>query len=245
MFAGKSHTVRKSLCNLLNGNTQSLQRPGSSVLVTWVNCMSVSSAGEVYAQVAATATAGCSNDWQHQQHYQQQDEQPDTLSACDDKQQHQQREQQSISFAALLDCLQQQQVTSSHSSKASSKTTPAPKRYRAKRTRGSSSTSDSNPGTTTTSSTSSSLQSHIIVLDEVDNIAKKSLSDLVQLFKLPYEAGVQVLAVGIANSIDLTERTLPELKLQLVTPRLITFSAYTTTQLAAILDSLLQQLPCK
>jgi len=214
------------------------------VLVTWVNCMSVSSAGEVYAQVAATAAAGCSSDWQHQQHDQQQDEQPDTLSACDDNQQHQQREQQSISFAALLDCLQQQQATSSHSSKASSKSTPAPKRYRAKRSRGSSSTSDSNPGAIT-SSTSSSLQSHIIVLDEVDNIAKKSLSDLVQLFKLPYEAGVQVLVVGIANSIDLTERTLPELKLQLVTPRLITFSAYTTTQLAAILDSLLQQLPCK
>ena len=56
---------------------------------------------------------------------------------------------------------------------------------------------------------------------------------------------LQVLVVGIANSIDLTERTLPELKLQLVTPRLITFNAYTSRQLATILESVVQQLPCK
>jgi cell division control protein 6 len=84
-----------------------------------------------------------------------------------------------------------------------------------------------------------------VVLDEIDNIAKKSLPDLVQLFKLPHEPGVSVLVVGIANSIDLTERTLPELRLQLVTPSLITFNAYSAKQLGAILNSLLQQLPTK
>lgn len=42
-----------------------------------------------------------------------------------------------------------------------------------------------------------------------------------------------------------TERTLPELKLALVTPRLITFNAYSAKQLGAILEGVLEQMPSK
>eukprot|EP00879_Flechtneria_rotunda_P019090 GHRR01020044.1.p1 GENE.GHRR01020044.1~~GHRR01020044.1.p1 ORF type:complete len:500 (+),score=236.86 GHRR01020044.1:890-2389(+) len=91
----------------------------------------------------------------------------------------------------------------------------------------------------------SSSTKHIIVLDEVDNLVKKSQADLVQLYMLPHEPNLNVLLIGIANSIDLTERALPELKLKLVSPTLICFPAYTTQQLANILASCVCKLPTK
>jgi Cdc6-like AAA superfamily ATPase len=209
--------------------------------------MSVSSPGEVFAHIAATARAGrSSNDWQQQQ----QQQHPDRL---DDEQQlplydgqpHKEQQQQSMSFDALLDCLQQQHMQAAHPN-SSSKPSKGTKRYRAARSTPRSSTSAA-AACDNSSSSSSNLQQppHIVVLDEIDNIAKHSLPGMVQLFKLPYTPGVSVMVVGIANSIDLTERTLPELRLQLVTPRLITFSAYTAQQLAAILERVLDQLPSR
>eukprot|EP00775_Hariotina_reticulata_P008574 gene8574-8756_t len=56
---------------------------------------------------------------------------------------------------------------------------------------------------------------------------------------------VRVLLIGIANSIDLTERMLPELKLKMVSPTLICFPAYTSKQLTNILTACVAQLPCK
>lgn len=224
--------------------------------------MAVSSAGEVYAQVAATAQAGTNSDWLQEQQQQQHSDSDDLLPSAshNDQQQQQQRQHLSVNLSALLKCLQrpyqQQQQMPASLKKASSttsssrKVSAAPKHYHAARASSSNSSGltppPSNQGVAISSSKgSSTLQRHIIVLDEVDNIAKCSLSDLVQLFQLPHTPGVQVMVVGIANCIDLTERTLPELKLQLVTPRLLTFNAYTTRQLAAILDSVVQQLPCK
>lgn len=203
--------------------------------------MSVSSAGEVHAQVAATARAGHSSDWQHSQH-EQQDSNETTQLPFDEQQLPQ---QQSLSFESLLDCLQQHKPPA----QLSASSTRGTKRYRATRSSCSASTAATNPSANPSSSSNvpqhTSLPPHIVVLDEIDNIAKKSLSDLVQLFKLPHQPGVSVLVVGIANSIDLTERALPELRLQLVTPRLVTFNAYTAQQLGAILDTIVQQMPCK
>lgn len=229
--------MRKSLSHLLTCSSG----PKPQCLITWINCMSVSSAGEVHAQVAATARAGHSSDWQHSQH-EQQDSNETTQLPFDEQQLPQ---QQSLSFESLLDCLQQHKPPA----QLSASSTRGTKRYRATRSSCSASTAATNPSANPSSSSNvpqhTSLPPHIVVLDEIDNIAKKSLSDLVQLFKLPHQPGVSVLVVGIANSIDLTERALPELRLQLVTPRLVTFNAYTAQQLGAILDTIVQQMPCK
>lgn len=61
------------------------------------------------------------------------------------------------------------------------------------------------------------------------------------LFMLPHQPGVRALVIGIANSIDLTERALPALKLRGCTPTLVPFPAYTTAQVMAILRSCLEQ----
>jgi hypothetical protein len=63
------------------------------------------------------------------------------------------------------------------------------------------------------------------------------------LFMLPHQPGVRALVIGIANSIDLTERALPALKLRGCTPALVAFPAYTAAQAAAILKACLAQLP--
>lgn len=64
-----------------------------------------------------------------------------------------------------------------------------------------------------------------------------------ELFMLPHQPGVRVLVIGIANSIDLTERALPALKLRGCTPRLLAFPAYTTAQVVRILKASLEDVP--
>ena len=59
---------------------------------------------------------------------------------------------------------------------------------------------------------------------------------------LPHHPGVHALVIGIANSIDLTERALPALKLRGCTPALLAFPAYSTAQVTAILNTCLEQL---
>ncbi len=51
--------------------------------------------------------------------------------------------------------------------------------------------------------------------------------------------------VGIANSIDLTERAVPELKLRGCTPQLMCFAAYSKTQVLAILRACQERLPAR
>lgn len=60
---------------------------------------------------------------------------------------------------------------------------------------------------------------------------------------LPHQPGARVFVIGIANSIDLTERALPALKLRGCTPALVPFPAYSTAQVAGILGACLEQLP--
>jgi Cdc6-like AAA superfamily ATPase len=89
------------------------------------------------------------------------------------------------------------------------------------------------------------VRKHIIVLDEIDNLMKKGSQDVFDLFMLPYQPNLRILVIGIANSIDLTERALPELKLLGCTPELICFPAYTTKQISTILHKSLEALPTR
>lgn len=264
LYAGKSHTVRKVLHQLLSSD------PGAAT-VTWINCMSITSAGQVYGRVASSA-AGCSN-FQlqgHQQALQEHSVDSDLDSTCHAEldldiptaanNSNTNSSSSSKTYKQLVNTLSKPQVSCSHTSLTPSR--PTRKSYRATRSTTSSSSSsqvseaaDSSPAVTPVKIPSrsykgkqrsrSSTIKHIIVLDEIDNLVKKSQADLVQLFLLPHEPSVQVLVIGIANSIDLTERMLPELKLKMCSPQLICFPAYTTKQLTNILTTCLETLPCK
>ena len=89
------------------------------------------------------------------------------------------------------------------------------------------------------------VRKHVIVLDEIDNLMKKGSQDVFDLFMLPHQPNVRILVIGIANSIDLTERALPELKLLGCTPELVCFPAYTTKQISSILHKSLESLPAR
>jgi Cdc6-like AAA superfamily ATPase len=259
--AGKSHTVRKVLQQLLASHPD-------AATITWVNCMSINTASEVYAQVAASAD-GSSNFAPL----------PTTTSSSsgissscldDDDLAADINNCSSISSSCSTGVTTYQQLVErlgkppSSSSSSSTGSRPAPKSYRASRTsskqqqasRGSNE-NDAAPTRTpgskrssakdqqATTNSSSSSRCHIIVLDEIDNLAKKSHAELVQLFLLPQQPGLQLLLIGIANSIDLTERTLPELKLRMASPQLLCFPAYSTKQLGCILAACMEALPAK
>lgn len=56
-------------------------------------------------------------------------------------------------------------------------------------------------------------------------------------------AGSRLVVIGIANSIDMVDRTLPELKERGVAPTCILFSGYSAQQAAEIVQQRLQTLP--
>lgn len=85
----------------------------------------------------------------------------------------------------------------------------------------------------------------VLVLDEIDALARRGNEDLVALFMLPRSPKLSLLLVGIANSIDLTQRALPELQARLATPTLIPFPSYSTAQLGAILSAAADALPTR
>ena len=53
----------------------------------------------------------------------------------------------------------------------------------------------------------------------------------------------RLILVGIANSLDLTERLLPGLEARGCKPRLVAFPTYSRTQISTVLQERLQSLP--
>jgi Cdc6-like AAA superfamily ATPase len=254
--AGKSHTVLKVLQQLL------ASQPDAAT-ITWVNCMSINTASEVYAQVAASADGSSnfaplpattsSNSSAISSSCLDDDDLTADINNCS-----------SIScstgvttYQQLVERLGKPPSSSSTSSRPTSKSYRA-SRASSKQQQASKGSNENDAAPTRTPGSkrstakdqqatlnSSSSRRHIIVLDEIDNLAKKSHADLVQLFLLPQQPGLQLLLVGIANSIDLTERTLPELKLRMASPQLLCFPAYSTKQLGCILAACMEALPAK
>jgi Cdc6-like AAA superfamily ATPase len=256
--AGKSHTVRKVLQQLLASHPD-------AATITWVNCMSINTASEVYAQIAASADGSSnftplpattsSNSSAISSSCLDDDDLTADINNCS-----------SISSSCSTGVTTYQQLVERLGKPPSSSSTSsraAPKSYRASRSSSKQqqvsrrNENDAAPTTRTPGNKRSTAKDqqatpnsiisrrHIIVLDEIDNLAKKSHADLVQLFLLPQQPGLQLLLVGIANSIDLTERTLPELKLRMASPQLLCFPAYSTKQLGCILAACMEALPAK
>ena len=55
--------------------------------------------------------------------------------------------------------------------------------------------------------------SRIICIDEIDHLLTKERSTVYDMFEWPYISSQIIIVIGIANSVDLVERSLPLLKI--------------------------------
>ncbi|XP_021095542.1 cell division control protein 6 homolog isoform X2 [Heterocephalus glaber] len=82
----------------------------------------------------------------------------------------------------------------------------------------------------------------VLVLDELDQLDSKGQDVLYTLFEWPWLSGSRLVLIGIANTLDLTDRILPRLEArQHCKPQLLNFPPYTRSQIAAILQDRLHQ----
>ncbi|XP_050542271.1 cell division control protein 6 homolog [Daktulosphaira vitifoliae] len=80
-------------------------------------------------------------------------------------------------------------------------------------------------------------KSVLLVLDEVDQLSTKNQSILYQIFEWPSIHNSNLVVIGIANSLDLTDRLLPMLKSKIsLQPELLNFPPYTKSELANIIS---------
>ncbi|XP_040392668.1 cell division control protein 6 homolog [Cygnus olor] len=78
----------------------------------------------------------------------------------------------------------------------------------------------------------------LLVLDELDQLESKGQDVLYTIFEWPRLPGSRLVLIGLANALDLTERSLARLHARLAPgpPRLLHFPPYSRQQLAAILQ---------
>ncbi|XP_023419656.1 cell division control protein 6 homolog isoform X1 [Cavia porcellus] len=82
----------------------------------------------------------------------------------------------------------------------------------------------------------------VLVLDEMDQLDSRGQDVLYTLFEWPWLKNSRLVLIGVANTLDLTERTLPRLHAREgCQPRLLHFPPYTRAQIATILQDRLQQ----
>uniref|UniRef100_A0A1B0FCP5 Cdc6 C-terminal domain-containing protein n=1 Tax=Glossina morsitans morsitans TaxID=37546 RepID=A0A1B0FCP5_GLOMM len=82
----------------------------------------------------------------------------------------------------------------------------------------------------------------LIVLDEIDQICSSKQSILYTIFEWPSLRNARLLLVGIANSLDLTKRTLTRLNARCeLKPKHIHFPPYTKQQIVEIFKSRLEE----
>ncbi|XP_005394411.2 PREDICTED: cell division control protein 6 homolog isoform X2 [Chinchilla lanigera] len=82
----------------------------------------------------------------------------------------------------------------------------------------------------------------VLVLDELDQLDSRGQDVLYTLFEWPWLSNSRLVLIGIANTLDLTDRILPRLQAkENCKPRLLNFPPYTRGQIAAILEDRLLQ----
>ncbi|KAG7813322.1 hypothetical protein KL921_000868 [Ogataea angusta] len=80
----------------------------------------------------------------------------------------------------------------------------------------------------------------LVVLDEMDNLMGNSQQVLFELFSWASDMSndnPKLAIIGIANALDLTDRFLPRLKCNNISPRLIPFLPYTADQIKQVLTA--------
>ena len=82
----------------------------------------------------------------------------------------------------------------------------------------------------------------LITLDEIDHLLTMNLETLYTLFEWALAPQSNLILIGIANALDLTDRFLPRLKAKNLRPQLLPFVPYTVTEIAAVITARLQSL---
>lgn len=83
---------------------------------------------------------------------------------------------------------------------------------------------------------------YVLIIDEIDQIGMKDPELLCRLLALPYLENAKLSLFGIANSMDLTERFLPRLKLLNCKPGVLHFQQYSVPDITAILSDRLERI---
>ncbi|KAI9374363.1 P-loop containing nucleoside triphosphate hydrolase protein [Aspergillus egyptiacus] len=85
---------------------------------------------------------------------------------------------------------------------------------------------------------------YLIMLDEIDHLLTADAGVLQSLFEWSLQKESMVMLIGIANALDLTDRSLPQLKAKNLKPLLLPFLPYNAGQIAnVIIDRLRSLLP--
>uniref|UniRef100_A0A7E4ZU28 AAA domain-containing protein n=1 Tax=Panagrellus redivivus TaxID=6233 RepID=A0A7E4ZU28_PANRE len=83
----------------------------------------------------------------------------------------------------------------------------------------------------------------VILLDEVDHLVVRRNALLCSVFKWPEQYKGRVVVIGIANSLDLTKRQLPQLQAAGFEPTVFSFRPYTKDQIVSIVKEYLSKNP--
>ncbi|KAJ0181749.1 hypothetical protein K1T71_002471 [Dendrolimus kikuchii] len=80
----------------------------------------------------------------------------------------------------------------------------------------------------------------LLVLDEIDQLESKRQSVLYSIFEWPSLANSSLVLIGVANALDLTQRSLPRLQARCsLTPQTLHFAPYTKDQIINIFTNVL------
>lgn len=88
-------------------------------------------------------------------------------------------------------------------------------------------------------------KTHILVLDELDRIVTTNQEILFRIFEWSCGTGTNLVVIGIANAIDLTDRFLPRLQAHKLKPEVVAFKPYTAQGITKIIEARLALLPKK
>lgn len=85
-------------------------------------------------------------------------------------------------------------------------------------------------------------QLYLVTLDEIDHLLTADAGVLQSLFEWSLHKKSNLILIGIANALDLTDRSLPQLKAKNLKPRLLPFMPYNASQIANVMNSRLRSL---
>ena len=80
----------------------------------------------------------------------------------------------------------------------------------------------------------------LVVLDELDSLLDSDCDVLYSLFDWSLSPTSNLVLIGIANALDLTDRFLPRLKDRNLKPQLLSFQPYTAEEISRVITSKLQ-----
>lgn len=83
---------------------------------------------------------------------------------------------------------------------------------------------------------------HLVLLDEIDTLLNGDCDVLYSIFEWAMHPSSNLILIGIANALDLTDRFLPRLKMRNLKPSLLPFLPYSAAQISTIISERLRSL---